>query len=181
MSLLWVRARNQWAHRFGAVVGAVFLAWASPTGPASSALALSVAAGDGYRADQLNVVDAPIIDDFRPPQCTWCPGNRGVKYDSRPGQTVTAVRSGQVSFAGRVAGVGYVVVAMFDGRRITYGGVDPTRWQIGDMVRRGVVIGVAEGQVHLGLRVGDRYLDPAQLTERVAVRARLVAELPGGR
>lgn len=159
-------------------VGALLVTLIASSTLTSAGLHAGAAAVDERRIP--HVVDAPIIDGFRPPQCRWCPGNRGVKYGSAPGQTVTAVRSGYVSFAGRVAGVGYVVVALSDGRRVTYGGVDPTRWQIGDPVHRGVVIGVAEGQVHLGLREGDRYLDPALLTERASVRARLVAELPGG-
>lgn len=181
MILRHLRARNLRARYLWAVVGTVFLAWVTPTAPASHALARSAAAGEGHNSDQPIVVDAPVSDGFRPPQCVWCPGNRGVEYASSPGQAVTAVRSGYVSFAGRVAGVGYVVVALADGRRITYGGIDPSGWQIGDSVRRGAVIALAEGPVHLGLRAGDRYLDPALLAERGSVRARLVAELPGGR
>ena len=181
MILRHLRVQNLRVRYVGVVVGTVFVAWAAPTAPASHAGALSVAAGDGHGTDQLKVVDAPISDGFRPPQCVWCPGNRGVEYASSPGQAVTAVRSGYVSFAGRVAGVGYVVVAMSDGLRITYGGVNPGHWQIGDPVRRGAVIALAEGPVHLGLRAGDYYLDPAMLAERRSVRARIVGELPGGR
>ena len=64
-------------------------------------------------------VTAPVSDPFRPPACRWCPGNRGLEYDTTPGQSATAVASGRLSFAGSVAATTFVVIALGDGRRVT--------------------------------------------------------------
>jgi murein DD-endopeptidase MepM/ murein hydrolase activator NlpD len=119
-------------------------------------------------------VDAEVADPYRPPQCAWCPGNRGVEYATAVGAPVTAVRSGYVSYVGRVAGTGYVVVDIGGGLRVTYGQVTPGLWRIGDPVRAGTVIAVTEGPLHIGVRRGIHYVDPAILWERRTVRARLI-------
>ena len=49
------------------------------------------------------VVDAPIIDPFRPPACPWCAGNRGVECGADAGAVVRAPTPGTVVFAGAVA------------------------------------------------------------------------------
>ena len=68
-------------------------------------------------------VDAPVVDPFRPPPCTWCAGNRGLEYGTPSGVAVRAVAAGEVTFSGTVAGERYVVVRHADGRRATYGGL----------------------------------------------------------
>jgi murein DD-endopeptidase MepM/ murein hydrolase activator NlpD len=118
--------------------------------------------------------DYEILDPYRPPQCTWCPGNRGIEFDTPVGLEVRAVRSGYVSFVGQVAGTGYVVVDIGEGLRVTYGGILPGNLRRGDPVSAGSVIGIAQGAVHLGVRRGDIYVDPAVLWERRTVRARLI-------
>jgi murein DD-endopeptidase MepM/ murein hydrolase activator NlpD len=119
-------------------------------------------------------VDAEVIDPYRPPQCAWCPGNRGLEYGTPAGVPVRAVRSGQVSFVGRVAGTGYVVVDIGGGLRVTYGMVDPGPLRRGDPVRAGEVIGITEGPLHLGVRRSTAYVDPAVLWQHRTVRARLI-------
>ncbi len=119
-------------------------------------------------------VEADVIDPYRPPQCTWCPGNRGITLDSQPGESVRAVRSGYVTFVGRVVGTGYVVVDIGGGLRVTYGGLTPGPFKIGDPVPLGSVVGVAEGPLHFGVRHHDLYVDPAILWEYRTVRARLI-------
>jgi murein DD-endopeptidase MepM/ murein hydrolase activator NlpD len=106
-------------------------------------------------------VTASITDHFREPACAWCPGNRGIEYGTAGGEPVLAVASGVVTFAGRVAGTRYVVVRHADGRRVTYGNLAETALAEGDVVTRGSVVGRAAGRFHLGLRDGDRYIDPA--------------------
>lgn len=118
-------------------------------------------------------VDAVVIDPFREPACAWCPGNRGLEYGTSPGTAVRAVAAGEVSFAGRVAGVGYVVVRHGDGLRATYGGVS-SQLRTGMPVVAAMVIGTTEGTLHFGLRRGADYLDPAPFLGVVAGRARLV-------
>lgn len=119
-------------------------------------------------------VAAPISDPFRPPACRWCPGNRGVEYDTRPGQRVTAVESGRVSFAGTVAGTIYVVVEHRDGRRVTYGGLAERRHDTGAVVLRGQLVGTTGDEFHFGVRLGDRYVDPTGSIGRLVGRPRLV-------
>lgn len=119
-------------------------------------------------------VVAPVTDPFRPPACRWCPGNRGIEYDTRPGQLVRAVATGRVSFAGSVAGTTYVVIEHRDGRRVTYGGLAARRHDRGDVVLRGQVVGTTAGTFHLGLRIGERYVDPAPWIGRYVGRPRLV-------
>lgn len=119
-------------------------------------------------------VEATVSDPFRSPPCRWCPGNRGIEYATRPGAPVRAVRAGTVTFAGSVAGTGYVVVEHPDGRRATYGGISDPRVRHGDLVLARSVIGMTAGPLHFGLRDGRRYLDPTSRFGRIEYPTRLV-------
>ncbi len=119
-------------------------------------------------------VDAPVTDPFRLPACAWCPGNRGVEYGTRQGAPVRAVATGRVVFAGSVAGTVYVVVRHGDGRRVTYGNLQRESFDVDDLVTRGQLVGRAAGAFHLGLRDGDRYVDPGPYLGRLTWRPRLV-------
>jgi murein DD-endopeptidase MepM/ murein hydrolase activator NlpD len=118
--------------------------------------------------------DHEILDPYRPPQCTWCPGNRGIEFDTPSGYEVRALRSGYVSYVGFVAGIGFVVVDIGEGLRVTYGGVVPADVRVGDPVPAGSVLGIAEGSLHLGVRRQDSYIDPSILWAPRTVRARLI-------
>ena len=37
-----------------------------------------------------------VVDPFRMPACTWCPGNRGIEYEVAPGTAVRSVAAGTV-------------------------------------------------------------------------------------
>lgn len=119
-------------------------------------------------------VTAPVSDPFREPSCRWCPGNRGLEFATRRGQVVTAVGTGRVTFAGAVAGVTHVVVEHRDGRRVTYARLVRRSHDEGDLVLRGQVVGFADEAFHLGVREGDRYVDPAPLIGRWVGRPRLI-------
>lgn len=122
-------------------------------------------------------VEAPVVDPYRPPACTWCPGNRGLEYATRTGTTVRAPMAGRVSFAGVVAGTRYVVVEQrIDGQRVrvTLGGLAGSALGTGDAVGLGQVVGTSSTTFHLGLRVDDIYLDP---TPWLAAAPRLWARL----
>ena len=117
---------------------------------------------------------AAVADPFRRPACTWCPGNRGIEYGTRPGDPVRAVAAGEVTFAGEVAGTHYVVIRHADDLRVTYGNVGGTALAVGDMVIAGMLIGFAVGSLHFGVRRGEDYVDPTpMLGEEVGV-ARLL-------
>ncbi len=84
------------------------------------------------------------------------------------GQPVLAVAVGRVSFAGRVAGRGVVVID-HGAVRTTYEPVD-SLVGVGEHVEAGTVIGrIGSGGhcggrcLHLGMKEGDRYLDPTLL------------------
>lgn len=119
-------------------------------------------------------VPAPVVDAFRRPECPWCPGNRGLEYGTGAGAPVRAVASGIVSFSGRVAGTGYVVVRHADGIRATYGGISPPFRPEGSFVPVGALVGTTDRNLHFGLREHDDYLDPTPLIGRVVLQARLV-------
>jgi murein DD-endopeptidase MepM/ murein hydrolase activator NlpD len=128
-------------------------------------------------------VDAPVADPFRPPPCQWCPGNRGIEYATAVGEAVRAVATGVVTFAGTVAGTWYLVVRLGDGRRVTYGGLEPGAHEPGDLVVAGSIVGRAAGHLHFGLRAapvpgdaeaGERYVDPGPMLGALVGRPRLV-------
>ena len=111
-----------------------------------------------------------VVHGFDPPEVRWGSGHRGVDLAGRVGQPVRAALAGTVTFAGRVAGRGVVVVA--------HGSTRTTYQPVTALVRRGEV--VARGQVigtlawfgthclpaaclHWGLVAGETYLDPLSL------------------
>lgn len=119
-------------------------------------------------------VAGEVVDPFRAPPCRWCPGNRGIEYRVGQSANVRAVASGVVTFSGIVAGTRYVVIRLSTGWRITYGDLERTALRRGDRVVAGVAVGTASGRFHLGLRVDDRYVDPAPFLGHVVGRPRLI-------
>jgi murein DD-endopeptidase MepM/ murein hydrolase activator NlpD len=119
-------------------------------------------------------VTGTVTDPFREPACTWCAGNRGIEYRVGASVEVRAAASGVVSFVGTVAGTRYVVVRSADGSRVTYGRLRSTGVGMGERVLAGTAIAEASDEFFLGLRIGDRYVDPAPYIGRLAGRPRLV-------
>jgi murein DD-endopeptidase MepM/ murein hydrolase activator NlpD len=111
-----------------------------------------------------------VVRGFDPPEVRWGSGHRGVDLSGRVGQPVRAALPGTVSFAGRVAGRGVVVVD-HGATRTTYQPVTASVRR-GAVVSRGQVIGtlawfgthcLPAACLHWGLRAGETYLDPLQL------------------
>ncbi|QXJ26878.1 M23 family metallopeptidase [Actinomadura graeca] len=113
-----------------------------------------------------------VLRVFSPPPTPWTAGHRGVDLAARPGQIVRAAASGEVSYAGRLAGRG--VIAITHGTlRTTY---LPVRAgvRVGRQVRIGARIGELEDGpfhcptacLHWGLLQGRIYLDPLSLVRR---------------
>lgn len=128
-------------------------------------------------------VSGVVVDGFREPACRWCAGNRGLEFSTPVGSPVRAAVAGSVSFSGSVAGRDHVVVAFaqsgFSERwRVTYAGAR-SDLVIGDRVEAGDVVAVTTGRFHLGLRVGERYVDPTRMLLTGHLRASLIA--PGAR
>ena len=120
-------------------------------------------------------VVAPIYDHFRPPACSWCPGNRGIDYAAEPGGQVHAAASGVVEFAGPVGKSLFVVVRHPDGLRTTYGFLQAVSVTAGLGVATGDVVGRSGPDLHFGVRRGDTYLDPEPFLAGQRLKARLVA------
>ena len=121
-------------------------------------------------------VDAPIVDEFRPPPEPWQRGNRGIDYGTAPGTEVHAAADGTVVFAGDVAGALHVTVLHSDGLRTSYSFLASVEVVRGQRVHLGDVLGVTGGEFHFGVRTPDgAYLDPvAVLDGRVIPPVRLV-------
>ena len=111
-----------------------------------------------------------VVRGFDPPASTWGAGHRGADLAGRVGQEVRAALTGEVRFAGLVAGRGVVVVS-HGATRTTY---EPVRAGVrrGDRVRAGQVLGTLQWSgshclpvacLHWGLRRGEAYLDPLTL------------------
>lgn len=140
--------------------------------PRSPADAWPVVPAGTYRPP----VDAVVIDPFRAPATPWGPGNRGLEYATLLGSPVRAIGAGEVVFAGPVAGRLAVTVLHADGRRSSYSDLASVEVRFGDLLPRGAVVGHAGRTLHLGLREGDRYVDPAEFLDRR--RAVLVPHRP---
>ncbi|MCB0999212.1 MAG: M23 family metallopeptidase [Acidimicrobiales bacterium] len=119
-------------------------------------------------------VDAPVTDPFRMPACPYCAGNRGIEYGPAPGTPVVAAAAGDVTFAGRVAGVRWVVVRHADGLLASYGHLSRIDVRVGATVRAGHRLGATTDRFYLGLRDGDRPVDPTGMLGRWRHRRRLV-------
>lgn len=123
-------------------------------------------------------VDGRLVDGFRLDAGEYGPGNRGLEYASAPGDTARAVGAGVVVFAGQVAGRLVVSVDHAGGLRSSLTGLASIGVTEGDPVHRGAQLGTVGARLHLGIREGRRYLDPAALICDDGAHARLVP-VPG--
>ncbi|MEO8263943.1 MAG: M23 family metallopeptidase [Ilumatobacteraceae bacterium] len=134
------------------------------------AIAFALLAPTCYRPP----VATAIVDPFRAPACTFCPGNRGLEYQPPAGTPVVAAADGVVRFSGAVAGVRYVVVEQRDRRTATYGRLAAAQVTTDAVLRAGDVIGTTTDGFYFGLREGDRYIDPAPFLASPRYRRRLL-------
>lgn len=126
-----------------------------------------------------------VVRGFEPPSGPYGPGHRGVDLLGTPGQAVHASLGGVVTFAGRLAGRGVVVVDHGD-TRTTY---EPVAAAVGRgaVVDRAAVIGRLEAApshcrpracLHWGWLRGETYLDPLGLVGDGPVRLLPLDGLP---
>lgn len=119
----------------------------------------------------------PIVAGFAPPDEVWQAGHRGVDLLGSGGQSVLAIGTGRVTFAGPLAGRGVVVVDHGE-LRSTY---EPVLAQVavGEVVPAGQPVGLLQSVrshcaprtcLHLGLKRGETYLDPLDRLPDRAVR-----------
>lgn len=118
-----------------------------------------------------------VLRAFDPPAEKWGRGHRGVDLAASVGDAVLAAAGGRVTYAGRLAGRGVLVVD-HGARRTTYEPVRATV-SVGAVVSTGAVIGRLEPGSHCGARSclhwglieGETYLDPlSMVTGETSVR-----------
>ena len=127
----------------------------------------------------LRPVDGPLVHAFEEPSSVYGAGHRGADLGVPPGTAVRAAGDGEVTFAGPVAGTLHVTVLHAHGLRTSYSFLSSIAVHTGDPVQRGEVLGTTGGTnddhdgkaLHLGLRTGDRYLDPMLLFAPVDLAA----------
>jgi Peptidase family M23 len=132
-------------------------------------------------------VDGPVVRPFDAPSSEYAAGHRGVDFAAAPGTPVRAAGDGVVSFAGSVAGTLHVTLAHDGDLRTSYSFLSSVGVRLGQPVTRGDVVGLAGGAgtdhdgrvLHLGLRIGDRYVDP-MLLFRPRDLTELVRLVPAG-
>jgi len=106
-------------------------------------------------------VEGTVVDPFRPPTHSYGPGNRGLEFATQPGASFWAAARGVVSFAGQVGGRLHVTVSHPDGLRVSYSGVATIAVRRGERVHQGQLLGTTGDRLHVGVRQGETYLDPA--------------------
>ena len=156
----------------------LFVAWAVVAPVAGAASGAGAATAPDWPAPPPGTyrppLAAPVVDPFRAPAQRWAAGNRGLEYGVAGGEPVHAVGAGRVTFAGPVAGRLAVTVLHPDGRRSSLTGLSVVLVGAGDRVAQGDLVGLAAPGLHLGMREGDRYVDPAALFTARPRHARLV-------
>lgn len=118
-------------------------------------------------------VPGAVVRAFDPPATPYGPGHRGVDLAAESGDVVRAALPGRVSFAGQVAGKGYVTVNHGAGLETTYGDLAPRLVVAGRQVRTGTALGrLAEDATHLdwGARLNGAYIDPLSLLGTFEIR-----------
>ena len=145
---------------------------------APSAAALSAALAEQQPVGVWPLRPQPdVVRGFDPPDQVWGAGHRGVDLAGVPGQPVRAALPGTVSWAGRIAGRGVVVVD-HGATRTTYEPVSGGP-AVGTPVRAGARIGRLDlagshcfpaACLHWGWLRGEHYLDPLLLVGLGPVR-----------
>lgn len=159
------------------LAGLATVAGPAPPAPIGTAVTAGVAAASAA-GPYAPPVDATVTDPFRPPATPYGPGNRGLEYATAPGTPARAIGAGTVTFAGRVAGRGVVTVQHPDGLRSSLTGLAEVRVAAGDRVGRGDVLGTTAAMLHLGVRRGDEYIDPAALFAHGPPRHAVLVPVP---
>lgn len=127
-------------------------------------------------------VPGRVVQRFVAPACERCPGHRGITIESATGDSVVAVVSGVVVFAGWVGGSLYVVQEIRPGVKITYGKmhkISPSLVDVNSDVASthvplptGAELGVAGPSTYLGVRVRGHYVEPMRYLGMAGARLR---------
>jgi murein DD-endopeptidase MepM/ murein hydrolase activator NlpD len=117
-----------------------------------------------------------VARHFDAPDRPWLPGHRGIDLAGTVGQVVLSPTAGIVTYAGRLAGRGVVVVSHPGGLRSTFEPVSASQ-PVGTAVAQGASVGsISEDSshcapascLHWGVLRGRTYLDPLAFVGRPA-------------
>lgn len=136
---------------------------------AESAGSVAEAEPDGDARVAVRPVPGAVLRGFEPPTSPYGPGHRGVALAAGSGDEVVAALDGVVTWAGPVAGVGWVTVDHGGGLDTTYGDLDPVAVTPGADVAAGDTLGWLAGRathLHWGARRDGEYRDPLALLGR---------------
>ncbi|MCU1538432.1 MAG: Peptidase [Humibacillus sp.] len=115
-----------------------------------------------------------VVRGFDPPDRPWLAGHRGVDLAAAVGQTVHSPAPGTVTYAGRLAGRGVLVVTHAGGLRSTFEPVAATS-AVGTSVAESAPVGTVSAEpghcapatcLHWGVLRGRTYLDPLTFVGR---------------
>ena len=119
-------------------------------------------------------IEGEITRRFSAPSCPYCAGHRGVTIATQPSVPVVAVATGEITFAGEVGAMTYVVQRIAPMVRVTYGWLADIAPGITDgaVVEQGSPLGYSGISVYLGVRIGDNYVEPLRYLGLGRVRLR---------
>jgi murein DD-endopeptidase MepM/ murein hydrolase activator NlpD len=135
-------------------------------------------------------VPGRVVRPFEPPRTRFGAGHLGADLAAAAGTPVRAAGGGRVEFAGVVANTRHVVIRHAGGLRTSYAFLRSITVRRGQPIRQGNVVGTVGGKgenhdgnaLHLGLRVGESYVDPMRLFEPADVSQRVrLAPVESGR
>jgi hypothetical protein len=137
--------------------------------------ATAAAASTPTATSWIRPVGGRVVIPFDPPRTRYGAGHLGADLAAPPGTEVHAAAPGVVAFAGSVAGSLHVVIAHAGGLRTSYSFLETIAVRRGDRIAAGAALGTSGGTgqghdgsvLHLGLRVGDTYVDPMRLFDPV--------------
>lgn len=111
----------------------------------------------------ISPVTGPVVAGYSPVGSYG--GHWGVDYAAPVGTEVVAPASGQVTFAGSVAGMRTVTIEPVPGFKVSLSYLSQVLVKKGDRVTRGEKVGLSgephgKPGVHLSTRIGGKYVDP---------------------
>lgn len=109
------------------------------------------------------------VREFRAPDHAYGAGHRGLDLVAEPGQPILAPADGLVRFRGRIVDRGVLTIEHAGGYRSSFEPID-SELLAGQSVRagepigrRGTETGHCAGCLHLGVRLGEEYVNPRLL------------------
>lgn len=91
----------------------------------------------------------------------------GVWLSTRQDAQAAAMDEGRIEFVGDRPGIGHtIMIRHAEGYRTTYGGLKPTKWETGDWVKAGEVIGTVtaddegKGALYFAVMKDERFVNP---------------------